>query len=96
MPRRPITLTDALAAQIKSRLWGGETAQAISDGLSTLTLRVTVDTIRAIAAGVRWRHTPWPDESTGKLSIRRRRQISDARMRVLRDSTAAIRRILDA
>lgn len=99
---QPNTLTEPLVRRIKSRLWYGETAQTIAEALSTPTLTISIDTIRGIAAGVRWKHVPWPvldasgHDLTGGLPSWRRAQINAARQQLLRDGSAALRRLLDA
>lgn len=97
MTRRPPPpmLTDATARRIKALLWAGQTAESISATLSSESARVSRDTIKAIAAGVRWASVEWPDGSKGKLPAARRAKITAARSQLLKQSGATLKKLLD-
>jgi hypothetical protein len=72
MPASVLTADEVVA--IKADLWSGATAAAVA-----ARLKVSVDTIRAIASGRRWNAVEWPNGSKGGISKARRAEIAKLR-----------------
>lgn len=89
------TFTDPDVRAIKSRLWLGETCEAISRDLD-----VSSNAIRAICCGARWANVPWPEPDdkgnaiVGGMPERRRKEINAARKEAQAELHKSVKRKL--
>jgi hypothetical protein len=88
MPRSLLSPADA--AEIKRRLWSGETCDAVASRYPD----ITVSAIRSILSGNRWSTIPWPEKDkrgrtqTGAMPKTRAGEIHRARREAHRDALA--------